>query len=115
MNLKELAWAAGFYDGEGCTGVNRGNGHAYPLLQLNQTDQRPLARFARAVGQGAIKGPYKYRARPTRSPLWVWYCGNFEGAQATIALLWPWLSEPKREQAIRAFRELAGIRKARAA
>jgi hypothetical protein len=112
MNLKELAWAAGFFDGEGHIGAGRSSLHfdrpkirpyAIVYLKIGQTDRRPLDRFRDAVGCGAVRGPYKYN-RPNNKPIWVWQVGRFERVQATVAMLWRFLSEPKRLQALNALK-----------
>lgn len=97
----ELAWAAGFFDGEGSTslmGRKRKSGERYRYLtvQVSQKDPRPLFRFMGAVGVGQVYGPYasqrdKYKFQATGPR-----------AHIVIDLLWPYLSEPKREQATRA-------------
>ena len=93
MNETELAWAAGFFDGEGCT---FSNGKDYPRLVVFQKDRRPLDRFAAAVGFGHV--------RPCHSPAirrvgFQWVVNDWQEARKVHALLWPYLSEPKCEQA----------------
>lgn len=99
VNREELAWAAGFFDGEGTTGVKTGKRPA-PQAHLSQTDKRPLERFQKAVfGCGIILGPYSRPQYPNRKPYWTWSVQNFEEVQAVVAALWTFLSEPKRDQA----------------
>ena len=98
INREELAWAAGFFDGEGWTGLR---GRALGMV-LPQTDPRPLQRFQVAVlGLGTIDGPWQPR-NPKWKPKWTWRIQRFETVQAVAAMLWAFLSEPKREQARRA-------------
>lgn len=96
----ELAWAAGFFDGEGSSsGVVKPNEHGPSVyLRINQVDRRPLERFLRAVGLGQINGPY---VRKIGKPQCVWQVAGFK-SDIVMALLWPSLSEPKREQYERA-------------
>ena len=61
---QELAWAAGFWDGEGCTsffmrrsGPKRRRYRAL-LMQIYQSEQSTLERFRDAVGIGRFNGPY---------------------------------------------------------
>src|SRR5258708_1520938 len=52
---EQLAWAAGFYDGEGCVGCYRTGGRAKPSslnMSVTQKGSEPLERFQRAVGLG---------------------------------------------------------------
>ncbi len=116
-NSHELAWAAGFFDGEGCTdyrlkgqhigrrykkGVkrngSRGGSGITPsmILTVSQSELSTLIRFVNAVGYGNINGPYKsVEGCKDR------YAVNeqkFEYLQMIIILLWKYLSKPKKEQ-----------------
>ena len=105
MHSIELAWAAGFFDGEGTTGTEcyvPGLGRGAPRLRLAlsapQVDPRPLQRLSAALGVGSLS------LRPARGnarPIWRWRC-NGGAAERALSALWPYLSEPKREQAMRA-------------
>ena len=56
MNI-ELAWAAGFFDGEGYIGVVRGTGMGCSLalrIYISQKDREVLDRFKKAVGRFGI-------------------------------------------------------------
>jgi hypothetical protein len=108
MQSIELAWAAGFFDGEGSTLVDRmvpGAGHGQPRLrlamELTQVDERPLQRFAAAVGSGRVRARPE-RVRPGRhdQASWRWRASD-AAAEAALVRLWPYLSAPKREQATR--------------
>lgn len=98
MNREELAWAAGFFDGEGSFthGGNTGPGSGrYAVVRITQTDAAVLHRFRRAVTSiGRVTGPHLTAHRPA-----FHYCayGN-EKSQAIGAMLWAFLSPPKRVQ-----------------
>lgn len=111
----EVAWAAGFFDGEGTTHIaeirRTRNGRAYgPYLQLfvsvDQADEATLERLTTALGLGRIY------ARPTRAdrlgtkPMFRWMTSDRESGQAVIAMLWPFLSVPKRVQAANCLRRI---------
>lgn len=98
MDTHELAWAAGFFDGEGCADIARNSQQKeYLRLVVRQKDRRPLERFQAAVGGvGAIHGPY---SRGNPCPCWKVVGSR---AEQVAKLLWPYLSEPKREQLRRA-------------
>jgi hypothetical protein len=99
FDLYELAWAAGFYDGEGCTYADVSpTGNVLPRIAITQVDPRPLTRFRDAAGFGTIAGP-RYRKNPKHAPFFFYSLDVFEHVQAVIAMLWKYLSEPKREQA----------------
>lgn len=100
---EELAWGAGFWDGEGCCSARlrpevSGGDYIQVTLDLGQHGRRPLDRFHAAVGGiGSVAGPRAAgRAGLVR---YDWQAGGFETVQAVIAMLWPFLCEPKREQA----------------
>lgn len=89
----ELAWAAGFFDGEGWTTVSG----RYVQIGVTQVEQQPLERFLKAVGWGSI-------SRSRRTAAWR---VSGEGAYRVIEALWPYLSDPKREQFLRCERSIA--------
>jgi hypothetical protein len=113
----ELAWAAGFFDGEGTvtvcstrlrypkTGATWAVNSFY--VGVNQAtsscdDQvipEPLTRFRAAVEIGTLVGPYL--RPPNRRPMFKWHARNRDGVTALIRL-WPFLCGPKRDQARRA-------------
>ena len=88
----ELAWAAGFFDGEGCA-YKRTYKNTYLYLEVAQRELQPLERFIMAVGQGKIT------PRPKRGHTkehWVWACYDKDGVSDVVNKLWPYLSEPKK-------------------
>jgi hypothetical protein len=116
IERERLAWAAGFYDGEGSTATY----HAYTKehvakdgkksilssdnisMAVSQVDKRPIERFKSIMGNvGSINGPYKDK-RPTSSPIWWYRISGVNNVREALRKLWPWLSEPKREQAEKA-------------
>lgn len=93
---EELAWAAGFFEGEGVISQRQKNGR---FVAINNTDMEPLLRFQEAVGVGKLRGPYgPYNNGISRKPYWTWSASNFEHRQAVIAMLWPWLSARRKVQ-----------------
>lgn len=99
INREELAWAAGFFDGEGCTRYNKSRRHRGGNLEVTvtQTDTVTLKRFQRAaLGTGRIYGPKDVVGG---RPQWQFKNSSYEHGQAVIAMLWPFLSEIKRRQA----------------
>lgn len=96
----ELAWAAGFFDGEGTTSgliyMNPQSRHF--TLSVAQVELQPLERFRKAVGG---MGTIYWRERI--------HCYAINGADAKHALdlLWPYMSEPKRKQATQAMLRVA--------
>lgn len=113
-NERELAWAAGFFDGEGSTFVrhtlkHKGGttGKMYPLLTVEisvaQVRREPLDRFLAAVNLGTINGPYK---STNGQPYYRWQTSGRGNVHKVLCVLWPFLSIPKKEQAQKCWKEL---------
>lgn len=102
---EELAWAGGFFSGEGCTILQRYNqkGHnkkPYPSVYASQVTVEELLRFQKALGGlGKIIGPIKVCNPLSKQPQYKINIYGFEKTQAAIALMWPFLSTKKKEQA----------------
>ena len=96
----ELAWAAGFFDGEGCTTrTGRPGLSMRPRVTISQIERGNLERFQQAVGGwGAI-------TRHGGRNMLCWQTKNNRETWLVLAALWPFLSEPKRLQAARRLAE----------
>lgn len=107
-NREELAWAAGFWDGEGCTTPQRHKTGAVSLhLTVHQVFRPNLERFYAAIGGlGKLYGP---EIRNTGKPISSWATGKFEHGQAVIAMLWPFLSQDKKDQYKRVLAEIKAV------
>jgi hypothetical protein len=99
MDRHELAWAAGFFDGEGWAGAvaKQGRRTRQPMAQINQSqeDGAPLVltRFQNAVGVGRIGGPERKINRLDR----YWWVASSRAHVAHVhGLLDPWLGDVKR-------------------
>lgn len=97
-----LAWAAGFYDGEGSTFVYQPRpGYLRLDVSVSQAGEgipEVLHRFQAAMlGMGEIEPPIE-------DGTWKWRSRSFGEAQAAVALLWRWLGPVKRGQAAGALR-----------
>jgi hypothetical protein len=97
VDTHELAWAAGFFDGEGSV-FWRGQIRKELCLTVAQADIRPLIRFANAVGFPGVRGPYIPRNMNGKS-YYVYSVNSHVRVQAIVAMLWKFLSEPKQSQA----------------
>ncbi len=84
----DFAWLAGFIDGEGSITVQ--SGRRQLRISIPQNDIRPLQRIYDIVQKGSIykKGKVAYQ---------YMLCGNVQ-VEDLIEKIWPYLSEPKREQ-----------------
>lgn len=100
INREELAWAAGFFDGEGSFNVHSthpSTGRKYARASINQVHPEVLERFKNAVLDiGNVTGPHAKGNK--RQPIYTYAIQSFEGVQAVYALLYPFLSSVKREQ-----------------
>jgi hypothetical protein len=95
--LEEIAWAAGFFEGEGSiTHTDRDL-----QLLLKNTDRDMVARFAQIVYRGVVYGPYTSADRDgyRRKPYWMWVALGDAGHDV-VDLLAPWLSRRRLEQAL---------------
>jgi hypothetical protein len=116
LDKYELAWAAGFFDGEGNIRAKSNKQwsrvYYHPVMSINQIDPQVLQRFRRAVGGlGRVSGPWdRARYAPNRQPQWSYEASSFEQVQAVTALLWNWLSPVKRDQARAVFMKLKEFR-----
>lgn len=112
----ELAWAAGFFDGEGWVyqahkeGKRRKDGtqRAYPKLGLGNTDLPLLERFQKALGCGKVYGPYREK-KPHVKPFWQWSASHKQGRQAARLLL-PYVGDRNIKRLMEAYSEDISIR-----
>jgi hypothetical protein len=84
----EIAWAGGFWEGEGTITCRRRDG-AFSLSAC-QKEREPLEHLQRIFG-GTI---YRHSSRD----IFDWQLNKFEHVQATIAAMWPWLSRRRKKQ-----------------
>ena len=100
MELKELYWAAGFIEGEGCfTSDPRGIGYGNAsCIRVVQCQQQPLERL-RLIFGGSIKGPYPVKPEwARRKPVLEWYITGPRAAGIAMTLYL--LMSPNRRQQI---------------
>ena len=108
MDEHELAWAAGFFDGDGWAAlVGGGRGRRRrPMAQINQADANGvpevLTRFRDAVGVGRVAGP---KIEDGRQDIYRWVASSHADVRQTGELIGPWLSSEKRVQ----FADTAGL------
>ena len=108
IDTRELAWAAGLFEGEGCVShhahrkVYKGTvgKYHYASLYLKMTDEDSVRRFHKAVGGvGYMTGPHRL-GKDHYKPQWILRCEHFEGVQAVIVMLWYGLGERRRAKCI---------------
>lgn len=90
-----VAWAAGFFDGDGCFTVKNHEGRLHLVASITQSPERPgtapavLMRFRSVVGQGEIGGP------DPANRAFYWQTSATERSSQVFAVLRPWLSHQK--------------------
>jgi len=96
----DIAWAAGFLDGEGCfymqKNKQRGNYYWTPSLTAEQADLRPLEKLQELFGGTIYTRPSRGE---NRRPTWAWRLGGNEKLAFVLAELEPYLIV-KKEKAI---------------
>ncbi len=101
----ELAWCAGFFDGEGHIRCDfgkrkRGNGLGSPslVIRITQTNKEPLERFKFAFEVGSVQGPFSLKKyNKLWSDQWQYVAYGQEAADV-FKDLYPYLCSIKREQ-----------------
>lgn len=93
LSETELAWVAGFFDGEGWSGNQQGSLRA----AISQIEKEPLDRVQMATGLGQVRE----NKSATSTCLWCWTV-NGNDTQKFFDLIWPYLDSVKKMQAKRA-------------
>jgi hypothetical protein len=94
----ELAWCAGFFDGEGTTSYLKKDKWIGPRMSVSQKNIKPLERFQEAVGHGKIY------AHDQRSGLYQWTCQRKDDVKIILEKLWPFLCDQKKDQALAVYK-----------
>jgi hypothetical protein len=101
-NRNEIAWAAGFFDGEGSTTarLRKGRLRQRPTtnVSIGNTNLDQLSRFNCIVGCGHIYGP-RHNRNKSYKPIYQFMTTRQQDAEHILAMLWPHLGEEKRNQA----------------
>ena len=106
----EIAWAAGFYEGEGTFFVRRSRGRDVPsfpnglVLTICQHNEEPLLKFHGIFNLGHIYG----RIRRGKH-VWWYSVSRTTDALHIAELMWPLLSERRQEQILDAVDEFASV------
>jgi len=107
---EQLAWAAGFYCGEGSVSPVRQRGKVSGVrVTIGQKNREVLDRFQEAVAVGRVNGPYGPYGGGNGCAMFFYQAHGRDVTRKIRDLLWPWLSMEKREQFDRAFAALADV------
>ena len=96
--MRDLYWAAGFLEGDGCFSIGRNQ----PVVHASQKTKEPLERLQQIFGHGNItKATYVILndRRPRNMEMWQWRI-NSNHAAAIMMTLYSMLSS-RRQQRIR--------------
>lgn len=94
-SLRDIEWAAGFIEGEGCFGRCVGS----QRMSVNQVNREPVDKLMSLFG-GAAKFYAKKRGRvhkSTPSPIWHWYASGSR-ARGIMMTLYPLMSAKRKGQ-----------------
>jgi hypothetical protein len=101
----EIAWAAGFFKGEGyfssVTRTLKDGPRVYPAMGINNCDLDMLLRFQSIVDVGTVK-PRKISKYGVK-PQFRWIVTARADVERVRDMLWPWLSPRRRERALALF------------
>jgi hypothetical protein len=101
----ELAWAAGFFDGEGSvfSQYMPWQRKSYLRVEIGQQDKQVLERFLKAVGFGKI---IQMKSSQTKNGLRFRYYPSIQEAKLVMEKLLPYLSPIKKKQYEEALKEM---------
>ena len=99
----DLAWAAGFYDGEGSVSFRKPHAKtkANVAISITQKDPELLHRWAAILRDHGIQPGVVGEPRHLQGTRQLQVFG-FERVQMAMCILWPWLGTVKRRQFARA-------------
>jgi hypothetical protein len=91
----EIAWAAGFFEGEGTISLRTlrtaGNRYGQVSLEVTSTDLDVLERFATVVGVGNIKPKANKANLLQRKQQYMWRVGSRPHTERILTAFKPWL------------------------
>ena len=81
IQLVDIAWATGLYEGEGTCAISN-NSHV--IVQLSMTDSEPVKRFHQIVGVGAV---YTYQPPSPRKLVYRWQTQKSDEVVKVLTML----------------------------
>lgn len=102
MTLHDVAWAAGFFDGEGCVSMAKSARKGQPLpyyrveLIVSNTVKSPLDRLSELFGGRVVVAR---KAKGNRQTVYQWKTSGTAHTARVLKELLPWLTV-KRQQAL---------------
>lgn len=96
VSLRDLSWAAGLFEGEGCLFFQKARTYQTASMKLGMTDKDVVTRFHAVVGLGNICPP---RMLKSGKQLWMWQVVGFANVQAIVAAFWNYLGDRRKAKA----------------
>lgn len=107
----EIAWCAGFFDGEGSCCLRRYKNQGCGIsLQIKQTKGPDLLDRVQSILGGKVYGPYQQKNR-NHSEYWDWRLDSYYSVANAYNLLYDYLGDVKRSQIeskLQEFRDVKG-------
>ena len=105
MSIRNLAWAAGLFEGEVSIGLyNLGGKWRKNSIKvsaaINLTDEDVIRDFHSIVQLGKIRGPFTPKQFPNRKPIWSWEVQTQQGVLDFLNLMIPYLGKRRLEKAL---------------
>lgn len=98
---EDIAWCAGFFDGEGSVGCYDGLMYLQIEQKVEWCCEEPfsdvLERFALVFPVTTVKGPYTNRSNHSNLSTMRYVATGFEKVQYIISSMWEFLGEVKRD------------------
>lgn len=94
ITTREIAWCAGFLEGEGCFSLHSKNGGI--MVSALQVQKEPLDKLYRVLG-GKMSFRERKNKNPKNSDVWAWWVTGPRAASIMMTL-YPFLSLIRKEQ-----------------
>lgn len=92
----EIAWLAGFFEGEGSVGIyeRKSGAGCFVCLKISQQNSESLVKCYDITKMGNVQGPYKTKT----GSIMFWSVSKMGDVYKIIKLIYPWLSERRQTQ-----------------
>ncbi len=108
--IKDLAWAAGLFEGEGSILVPSQRASNKTIrLSICSTDADVIQRFHEIIGLGRQYDYVPKNSLGKKRQYW-WVISGHEKVQAVLAVFWGWLGERRKSKAVEALQKGASQR-----
>lgn len=103
ITIEQIAWVAGFIEGEGCFSVKwhtlkDGTRRGRPQVVVQSCDHDVIARLHSWLGAGTLNGPY---SRGVNKPVYRWVAMRLDDVQQIVKMTLPYLGERRTAAALK--------------